>query len=260
MQDLQVMIGGQFREALPEWLTLAFEKRLRFAHENLVEALDFGRRFPEFRDGILPLIGVRGRWLAAQNPDWKYALKISQAEIESASEEEIDEEIQISEIWLTGTKEERSLLLHQLRKGDPSYARELVEDTWTQDSPEERAAFLQLSKDADRDHFVEEFWRRRDPARTFSQNEFKEEHYRRLAYANTHFAAGIAGYRTDRGRIFILHGPPDVVRHQLYGGSGIPRAEFWRYKSIPEFAGEIELKFVDGCICGDYRLETLPKE
>lgn len=140
------------------------------------------------------------------------------------------------------------------------YQKWLNEDVLWIITPEERAAFLQLSKDADRDHFVEEFWRRRDPARTFSQNEFKEEHYRRLAYANTHFAAGIAGYRTDRGRIFILHGPPDVVRHQLYGGSGIPRAEFWRYKSIPEFGGEIELKFVDECICGDYRLETLPKE
>src|SRR5262249_7462405 len=76
---------------------------------------------------------------------------------------------------------------------------------------EEREAFHQLSNDAEREQFIEQFWLRRDPTPDTEENEFKEEHYRRLAYANEHFASGVPGWKTDRGMIYIKFGPPDEV-------------------------------------------------
>ena len=80
-------------------------------------------------------------------------------------------------------------------------------------TPEEKAAFKQLSNDEERDQFIEQFWLRRDPTPDTPENEYKEEHYRRIAYANEHFAAGIPGWKTDRGRIYIIWGPagPDRI-------------------------------------------------
>jgi GWxTD domain-containing protein len=71
---------------------------------------------------------------------------------------------------------------------------------------------MQLSNDEERDNFIEQFWQRRDPTPDTEENEYKEEHYRRIAYANEHFAAGIPGWKTDRGRIYIVYGPADEHR------------------------------------------------
>ena len=76
---------------------------------------------------------------------------------------------------------------------------------------EELSAFKQLSNDEERDQFIEAFWQRRDPTPDTAENEYKEEHYRRIAYANEHFAAGMAGWSTDRGRIYVMYGPPDEI-------------------------------------------------
>ena len=73
----------------------------------------------------------------------------------------------------------------------------------------ERNAFKSLQSDPELEHFIEQFWQRRDPTPGTVENEFKEEHYRRIAYANDHFAGGIPGWKTDRGRIYITYGPPD---------------------------------------------------
>src|SRR5260370_22437224 len=70
---------------------------------------------------------------------------------------------------------------------------------------------MHLATDDEREQFVEQFWLRRDPTPSTVENEFKEEHYRRIAYANQHFASGISGWKTDRGRIYITHGPPDEI-------------------------------------------------
>ena len=86
-------------------------------------------------------------------------------------------------------------------------------------SDEERKAFKQLNTDEEREQFVEQFWLRRDPTPDTEENEFKEEHYRRIAYANEHFASGIPGWRTDRGRIYIQYGPPDEIEAHSSGGS-----------------------------------------
>jgi GWxTD domain-containing protein len=63
-------------------------------------------------------------------------------------------------------------------------------------SPEEEQVFKLLSTDDERDQFIEQFWLRRDPTPDTEENEFREEHYRRIQYANEHFAAGVPGWRT----------------------------------------------------------------
>lgn len=131
---------------------------------------------------------------------------------------------------------------------------------------EERSAFKQLSNDEERDQFIEAFWQRRDPTPDTVENEFKEEHYRRIAYANEHFQAGKAGFRTDRGRIYIMYGPPDDIDAHPSGGpynrtpeegGGTTNTfpfEVWRYRYIEEIGQEVEIEFVDNCMCGDYHM------
>ena len=90
-----------------------------------------------------------------------------------------------------------------------TYKKWLSEDVVWIITDEERAAFKQLSNDEERDQFIEAFWQRRDPTPDTVENEFKEEHYRRIAYANEHFAAGIPGWKSDRGRMYIMYGPAE---------------------------------------------------
>ena len=138
------------------------------------------------------------------------------------------------------------------------YQRWLNEDVHWIITPEERDAFLRISKNEDRDHFIEQFWMRRDSARG---NGFKEEHYRRLAYANQHFAAAVPGWKTDRGRIYILYGSPESVYvRQGQGDPTLPPLQVWHYQSISGYGENVDLRFIDVCRCGDYRLLTSPKD
>src|SRR3982751_5357719 len=84
---------------------------------------------------------------------------------------------------------------------------------------EERRAFKKLQTDDERERFIEEFWRRRDPDPDTDENEFKEEYYERIAYANEHFASGIPGWKSDRGRIWIMYGKPDERETHPMGGN-----------------------------------------
>lgn len=142
------------------------------------------------------------------------------------------------------------------------YQRWLDEDVRWIITPEERAAFLRLSKDEDRDRFVEAFWLRRDPTPGTVENEFKEEHYRRIAYANVHFAHELPGWKTDRGRIYIVHGPPGEIKTEPARGGDDPEkpAEVWHYHVIMGYGKDVDLRFVDVCSCGDYRLEPRQKD
>ncbi len=131
-------------------------------------------------------------------------------------------------------------------------------------SPEERKAFMQLSNDEERDKFIESFWDRRNPNPDSEDNEFKDEHYRRIEYADEHFAAGKPGWMTDRGRIYIVFGPPDEIDSHPSGGSyerpeeegGGNTATFpfedWRYRYIEGIGNEVIIEFVDDCQCGAY--------
>ena len=147
-----------------------------------------------------------------------------------------------------------------------SYKKWLNEDVAYIITDEERAAFKQLSNDEERDNFIEAFWQRRDPTPDTVENEFKEEHYRRIAYANEHFAAGIPGWKTDRGRIYIVYGPADEIESHPSGGtyerpieegggstSTYP-FEDWRYRYIEGIGQEVIIEFVDDCMCGSYEM------
>jgi len=138
------------------------------------------------------------------------------------------------------------------------YQRWLDEEVRWIITPQEQAAFIRLSKNEERDRFVEQFWLRRNPTPGAAENEFKEEHYRRLAYANEHFAQAVPGSKTDRGRIYIVYGPPDEIKVEPAHGSGdsVKPTELWHYRWLAEYGKDIDLKFVDVCGCGDFRLET----
>jgi GWxTD domain-containing protein len=147
-----------------------------------------------------------------------------------------------------------------------TYKKWLNEDVVWIITDEERAAFKQLSNDEERDNFIEAFWQRRDPTPDTEENEYKEEHYRRIAYANEHFAAGIPGWKTDRGRIYIMYGPPDETDSHPSGGTyqrpmeegGGETSTFpfedWRYRYLEGIGQEIIIEFVDTCMCGDFHM------
>jgi len=129
---------------------------------------------------------------------------------------------------------------------------------------EERKAFKNLSNDEEREAFIEAFWQRRNPNPDSPENEFREEHYRRIAYANEHFAAGKPGWKTDRGHIYIAFGAPDSIDSHPSGGayqrpvdegggstSTYP-FEDWHYRYLAGIGDNIDIEFVDTCMCGDY--------
>jgi len=137
---------------------------------------------------------------------------------------------------------------------------------------EERKAFKQFQTDEEREQFVEGFWLRRDPTPDTIENEYKEEHYRRIAYANEHYASGIPGWKTDRGRIYITYGPADEIESHPSGGTyQRPAAEGggetstypfedWRYRYIEGIGSDIMIEFVDPTMTGEYRMTMDPSE
>ncbi len=160
-------------------------------------------------------------------------------------------------------KQQKRSLKIELSK---TYKKWLNEDVVWIITDEERAAFKQLSNDEERDNFIEAFWQRRDPSPDTEENEYKEEHYRRIAYTNEHFAAGIPGWKSDRGRIYIMYGPADEVESHPSGGTyqrpmeegGGETSTFpfedWRYRYLEGIGQEVIIEFVDSCMCGDYHM------
>ena len=137
---------------------------------------------------------------------------------------------------------------------------------------EERKAFKKLATDDERERFIEEFWRRRDPDPDTDENEFKEEYYERIAYANEHFASGMPGWKSDRGRIWIMYGKPDerethpmggnYERPSYEGGGNTTTYPFetWFYRYLPGVGSGVEIEFVDPTGSGEYRIARNPNE
>jgi GWxTD domain-containing protein len=157
--------------------------------------------------------------------------------------------------------EAQKALKHELKGG---YRTWLNQDVVWIITDEEGKAFKALSNDEERDAFIEQFWLRRNPNPDSPENEFREEHYRRIAYANEHFAAGKPGWKTDRGHIYISFGKPDSIDSHPSGGayerpmdegggetSTFP-FEVWHYRYLEGIGDNIDLEFVDTCQCGDY--------
>ena len=138
------------------------------------------------------------------------------------------------------------------------YQKWLDEDVVWVISDEERRAFIRLRTDDERQQFIMQFWLRRDPTPGTEQNEMKEEHYRRIAFANDRFTAGIPGWQTDRGMIYIKYGPPDEIDSHDPTPSTYPY-ETWRYRFI-EGMSTPEFEFVDPTMTGRYHLTKDPTE
>jgi GWxTD domain-containing protein len=144
------------------------------------------------------------------------------------------------------------------------YKKWLDEDVPYIITDDERKAFLSLANDEEREAFIESFWLRRNPNPDSPENEFREEHYRRIQYANDHYAAGKPGWKSDRGHIYIAFGAPDSIDSHPSGGmyerppeegggetSTFP-FEIWHYRYIEGIGENVDIEFVDTCQCGDY--------
>ena len=170
------------------------------------------------------------------------------------------------------TKEQQKKLRQSYKELDNTYKTWLNEDVVYIITPEERNAFLRLSTNEEREQFIEQFWLRRSPNPDLPDNEFKEEHYRRIAYANEHFASGVPGWKTDRGRMYITFGPPDEIESHPMGGTydrpmeeggGSTTTypwETWRWRYIEGWGENIIMEFVDPSGSGEYHLTMDPSE
>src|SRR5678815_2999520 len=173
------------------------------------------------------------------------------------------------------TEKQKRKREEKLRKElETPYRKWLNEDVTYIITDEERTALKRLSTDEEREQFIEQFWLRRDPTPDSSENEFKEEHYRRIAYTNERFPSGIPGWKTDRGRIYITFGPPDEIESHPSGGTyerpieegGGTTSTFpfekWRYRYLDGIGlgNDINIEFVDPTMTGEYRMTMDPSE
>ena len=171
------------------------------------------------------------------------------------------------------TEKQRKKQEEKLRKElETPYRKWLNEDVVYIITDEEKAAFKRLSTDDERQQFIEQFWLRRDPTPDTEENEYKEEHYRRIAYANEHYPSGIPGWKTDRGRIYIVFGPPDEIESHPSGGTyerpyeeggGTTSTypfEQWRYRYLDGIGNNIVIEFVDTTMSGEYHMSMDPSE
>ncbi len=169
-------------------------------------------------------------------------------------------------------KQERRRLKALQKEMESPYKKWLEEEVPYIISVEEKSAFNKLSTDEEREQFVEQFWERRNPDPGRAENEFKEEYYRRIAYANEHYSSGVPGWKTDRGRIYIMYGPPDEIDPHPSGGTynrppeegGGTTATYpfeqWRYRYIENIGTDVVLEFVDPSMSGEYHLAYDPGE
>jgi len=169
-------------------------------------------------------------------------------------------------------KAQKKRIKRTFKELDNAYKQWLSEDVIYIIAPEERNAFLQLATNEEREQFIEQFWLRRSNNPDLPDNDFKEEHYRRIAYTNEHYASGIPGWKTDRGRMYIMWGPPDEVESHPTGGtydrpmeegggstSTYPW-ETWRWRYLEGIGENIILEFVDPSGSGEYHLTMDPSE
>jgi GWxTD domain-containing protein len=158
------------------------------------------------------------------------------------------------------------------RELETPYKKWLNEEVFWVITAEERKEFQGLAADDQREQFIEDFWKRRDPTPSTDENEYREEYYRRIAYANENFSSGIPGWKTDRGMIYIKYGPPNEREQHPSGGAyqrpiedgGGTTATFpferWRYRYIDGLGNDVNIEFVDTTGNGEYHLTTDPAE
>ena len=160
----------------------------------------------------------------------------------------------------------------RLRKElDAPFRRWLQQDVNYIITDEERKAFKGLQTAEESEQFIEQFWLRRDPSPDTEENEYREEHYRRIAYANQNFASGLPGWKLDRGMIYIKYGPPDERETNAGGSYNRPIEEGggntntfpfekWRYRYLEGIGQNIMIEFVDKTMSGEFRMTMDPSE
>jgi GWxTD domain-containing protein len=167
---------------------------------------------------------------------------------------------------------DRKQQARKLAKESAPYTKWMNEEVIYIITKEERDAFLRLTTNEEREKYIEDFWRRRNPDPESPENAYREEHYRRIAYANERFSSGIPGWKTDRGHIYILWGPPDEIDSHPSGGTYDRPAqqgggttttypwELWRYRHLEDIGDNIEIEFVDTTGSGEYHITMDPGE
>src|SRR5262245_41560473 len=160
----------------------------------------------------------------------------------------------------------------QEEKLKSAYKRWIDEDVSPIITDEERKIFDSLKTDDEREQFIEGFWYRRDPDPDTDVNEYREEYYQRIAYANEHYTSGVPGWKTDRGRIYIRFGKADQIESHPSGGSYDRPAwegggttstypfEIWWYRYIEGVGSDVEIEFVDPTGSGKYHIARSPDE
>lgn len=158
------------------------------------------------------------------------------------------------------------------KEKDDVFKRWITEDVPYIITPAERKAFMMLTTNEEREAFIKIFWDNRDPNPDTEENEYREEYYQRIAYANENFASGIPGWRTDRGRIYIAWGKPDSVESHasggtydrpVYEGGGSTTTypfETWFYRHLDGVGDGIEIEFVDRTGTGEYKIANGPDD
>jgi GWxTD domain-containing protein len=161
-------------------------------------------------------------------------------------------------------REERERRKATVQELKGTYKKWLDEDVRWIITDQEAKTFKSLANDEERDSFIEQFWQRRNPNPDSNDNEYRDEYYARIAYANEHFAAGEPGWMTDRGHIYIAYGKPDSTDSHPSGGSyerpmeegGGETSTFpfevWHYRYLEGIGDNIDIEFVDTCMCGEY--------
>ena len=174
--------------------------------------------------------------------------------------------------FLVGQRRAEGQNKQRIEEAEDYYRKWLDEDIVYIITPEEKAVFKRLTTTEEKDNFIEQFWLRRDDDATTADNPFKQEHYRRIAYANEHFASGYPGWLTDRGRIYITLGEPDQIEYHSSGetydrplneGGGMTTTfpyQVWRYRHVEGVGTNVILEFVDRTLSGEFRLAVHPDE
>jgi GWxTD domain-containing protein len=192
---------------------------------------------------LIPAAGLRAQQSASPTPNAQPAAGQGQ-EVDPLKRERTDKE-----------KFAAQRAVRQELKG--AYKTWLEQDVSYIISDEERKSFRSLSNDEEREAFIEQFWLRRNPNPDSADNEFREEHYRRIAYANEHFAAGKPGWKTDRGHIYISFGKPDSIDSHPSGGSynrpidegggetSTFPFEIWHFRYLEGVGDNVDIEFVD---------------
>jgi GWxTD domain-containing protein len=164
--------------------------------------------------------------------------------------------------FLSAEAQQKKVIVCDLPTSEAAYKKWIERDAAYIATKEEKESFLKLETNAERQQFIDNFWLRRDPTPATELNEFQTEHYERIAYANEHFASGIPGWKTDRGRIYINYGKPDRTETGRAEFEGLQNVLFerWFYENSNQSCAKTDFTFLDPTETQEFRLPLAVRE